>query len=197
MAFNDYIFIAASQQYELSTQQKCVDEKLECALEEKYGDLEEDDFSYNSLMKGLMEDGFQSTIDKNKLSRFPSPVSESDILAEIDGVIPKATRKSTTWSVNMWQEWSDHRQSIGAGFPPKLDEITNEELNFWLARFVVEARNKKGEAYEIGSLHSLCAGIQWYLRAQRRSTADRVKCVILISIRMRHLHIFVVYWIVV
>ena len=93
------------------------------ACKEKCGDLEEDDFSYNSLMKGVIQDGFQSTIDKNKLSRFSSPVSESKILAKIDRVIPKATRKSTIWSVNTWQEWSDHHQSIGSEFPPKLDEF--------------------------------------------------------------------------
>ena len=56
--FNNDMFIAASQQYELLTQQKCVDEELECALEEKYGDLEEEDFNYNSLMKGVTQDGF-------------------------------------------------------------------------------------------------------------------------------------------
>lgn len=172
--FNDDIFISASQQYELSTQQQEPDDEkyeLECALEEKYGDMEEEDFSYDRLMKGVTNKPAEPVSEGD--SRFAEPVSEGDILAKIDGMIPKGTRKSTTWSVNTWQEWSDHRQRLGSEFPPKLDAITNKELNYWLARFVVEARNKKGEAYEGGSLYSLCAGIQRYLRAQRRGTADR------------------------
>ena len=94
-------------------------------------------------------------------------------MKKIDGAIPKSTRKSTTWSVNTWEEWSDHRQSIGSDSPPKLDALTNGELNYWLDRFVVEVRNKKGECYEGGTLYSLCAGIQRYLRSKRRSTADK------------------------
>ena len=34
-------------------QQECVDE-LECVLEEKYGDMEEEDFSKNCLIKNVM-----------------------------------------------------------------------------------------------------------------------------------------------
>ena len=58
-------------------------------------------------------------------------------------------------------------------FPPKLSQITNKELNYWLSRFVLEARNKKGEPYEGGTLYSLCSGVQWYIRAERQSLADR------------------------
>ena len=61
-----------------------------------------------------------------------------------------------------------HRQSTSSEAPPSsLDVINNEELNRWLARFVVEVRTQKGEQYNGGSLYGLCAGIQRYIREKR------------------------------
>ena len=44
------------------------------------------------------------TVANLLLARFTDPVTEIDLLEKIDGAIPKATRKSTTWAVNTWQE---------------------------------------------------------------------------------------------
>lgn len=149
---NDEIFIAASQQFE---------------QQERYGKMDDYDFNLDRLMEGVGENGFEP---KNK-PRFARPVSESDILSKIEGTIPTATRKSTTWAANTWRDWADNRKRSDSEFPPALDAITNKELNYWMARFVLEARNKKGEAYEGGTLYSLCCGIQRFIRTERRNAA--------------------------
>ena len=51
--------------------------------------------------------------------------------------------------------------------PPKLEVVTNSQLNYWLSRFVVEARNTQGKLYTGVSLYGLCAGIQRYIRDKR------------------------------
>ena len=131
-------------------------------LEENYGHMVDDDFGLDRLMEGVSEAGFEPSRAKNELiivgnTRFGCPVTESDILNKIDGSIPTATRKSTTWAANF----------------PALDRINNKELNYWMARFVVEARNKKGEVYEGGTctLYSLCCGIQRFIHTERRNAA--------------------------
>ena len=171
---DDEIFIAASQQYE--RQQLFEQQDLE--LEENYGHMVDDDFGLDRLMEGVSEDGFQPSGAKNEPiivenARFARPVTESDILDKIDGSIPTATRKSTTWAANTWREWADHRKKISSEFPPALDRINNKELNYWMARFVVEARNKKGDVYEGGTLYCLCCGVQRFIRTERRNAAVR------------------------
>ncbi len=111
-------------------------------------------------------------------SRFAVPVTEKDILEKLKGTIPPATRKSTAWAANTWGEWAKSRKALNchgdeSEVPPRLSIIKNEELNFWLSRFVLEARNKKGEPYEGGTLYSLCAGLQRFIRGERRNLADR------------------------
>lgn len=45
-------------------------------------------------------------------------------------------------------EWRDARsKSSRDNVPPLLDAVTNEELNHWLAHFIVEVRNRNGERY--------------------------------------------------
>ena len=78
------------------------------------------------------------------ITRFAAPVSEEDLLKKITGSIPKATQKSTAWATTTWKDWGTNRQTAGNEFPPKLSEITNERLNYWLSRFVVKVRNKQG-----------------------------------------------------
>ena len=69
----------------------------------------DDDFGLDRLMEGVSEAGFEPSRANNELiivenARFGRPVTESDILNKIHGSIPKATRKSTTWAANTWQE---------------------------------------------------------------------------------------------
>ena len=51
----------------------------------------------------------------------------------------------------------DHRKSLGTEVPPPLDCMTNEQLNHWLARFIMEVRNQSGKPYAGGTLYGICA----------------------------------------
>ena len=67
-----------------------------------------------------------------------------------------------------WESWVDHRKSLKtAEIPPNLEHITNEDLNYWLARFVMEVRNQNGQPYVGGTLYGLCAALQRYVREKR------------------------------
>ena len=82
--------------------------------------------------------------------RFSNPVTEEDILKNIIGSIPVSTRKTTEWSVKTWREWAENQQSkCPTEVVPELEIITNEELNHWLSRFVIEVRNQQGNYYTV------------------------------------------------
>ena len=95
-----------------------------------------------------------------------SPVSESDIISKIQGAMPVITRKTTQWCTRIWEDWQDHRKAAGGDAPPVLEGI-NKALNYWLPRFVMECRNQNGGYYTGGTLYSICAGVQRYVREQR------------------------------
>ena len=60
-----------------------------------------------------------------------------------------------------------------------------------MARFVVEARNKKGEVYEGGTLYSLCCGVQRFIHTERRNAAVRGQ---LCDLDIHYLSTFVLFW---
>ena len=77
--------------------------------------------------------------------------------------IPKNTERNTNWAVKIWKEWSVHRQK---SFPGKYSEwpihlllANNHDLDYWLSKFVVEARRSDGECYPPNTLYSICCGL--------------------------------------
>lgn len=89
--------------------------------------------------------------------------------------IPKGTRHNTNWAVSVWKEWAEIRNGEATRRendlftfvePDILNLHNNDEINYWLAKFVVEIRKKKpcGEPYPPNSLYQLCCGIQRYFR---------------------------------
>ena len=112
--------------------------------------------------------------EKKETSRFAQPFTEETILKKIAGAIPTSTKRSTTWAVRVWDSWIENRASCSDNIelPVCLDIITNEQLNMWLARFVMEVRNQNGDPYIGGTLYGLCAGIQRYVREKRVGKHD-------------------------
>ena len=164
---------------------------LEC-----YEDMEEDDFKYDNLLMGVPRDGSESVQPHDDESvqpqddesvqpqddesvqlrddesvqpkRFADPVSEKEILDMIKSAVPQSTKLSTTWSANIWQDWLEYRQSKGdEDVPPPLVGINNDQLGYWLPRFVLEVQNKKGSEYIGSTIYALCAGIQRFVREDR------------------------------
>jgi hypothetical protein len=83
-------------------------------------------------------------------------------MEKIESAVPLSTRK-TTWAVNFWESWHKHCEKTGSDILSCLVVTTNDELKNWLARFVMEVRNRQGDPYIGGTLYGICAAIQQYI----------------------------------
>ena len=81
-------------------------------------------------------------------------VDDEELEKRKESRIPPNTRINTSWAVRAWSEWALERNGMiaikgetGITLPevnPDILNIThNEELNYWLSKFVVEVRKKK------------------------------------------------------
>ena len=71
--------------------------------------------------------------------------SDSDLQAVKENAVPKNTAKNTTWAVSIWKQWNTHRQKSYPGvyseWPVHLYLADENTLDYWLSKFVIEARN--------------------------------------------------------
>lgn len=89
-------------------------------------------------------------------SRFGSALSEDDVLALNQSVIPKNTRNRNQWARRLFEEWHFVRyQQPGK----KFGEYCDAELKDILPRFIHEVRRKDGLRYPNTSLVSIIAGV--------------------------------------
>ena len=114
-------------------------------------------------------DSRKSCVDDD-VQRFGPVVGEDELCTAVSESVPKKTREHTKWCVDTWSEWRLHRISIAKADsekPPNLEEMTNEQLNYWLSCFVMEVRRKDGSEYVGTTIHGLVCGLQRHLRAKR------------------------------
>ncbi|PFX15305.1 Zinc finger MYM-type protein 3 [Stylophora pistillata] len=108
-------------------------------------------------------------------------VDDEELEKRKESRIPPNTRINTSWAVRAWSEWALERNGMiaikgetGITLPevnPDILNIThNEEVNYWLSKFVVEVRKKKdpGTFYPPNTLYQLCCGLQRYMRDNGR-----------------------------
>ena len=102
-------------------------------------------------------------------------ISDEELRKRNETRIPVNTKASTSWTVNVWTEWAIERnwKSKDVCSTDKyttvncdLLELHDDELNYWLSKFVGEVRQKKepGRCCTPNSLYQMCCGIQRYLR---------------------------------
>ena len=91
-------------------------------------------------------------------------VSDSDIEQAKECAIPQNTKKSTSWAVKVWKEWTMNRQKVCPSWdcPPHLLLCTTQSLDYWLSKFVMEVRRVDGKPYPPNSLYQLWCGIMRY-----------------------------------
>ena len=94
-------------------------------------------------------------------SRFPS-VSDEEINILINDSKSKNTIKQTSWSVGVFEAWRIVRNTNGENIPDILD-MSDNELNAWLARFCVECRRNDGKEFPPNSLYQIFCGLQRHL----------------------------------
>ena len=83
---------------------------------------------------------------KLKLKHFAPPLSELEMTNVEKGPTVKNTQKCTDWAVRVFSEWCEERNTSEAEKCPAdlLDKPSPEAMNYWLSRFVVEARRADG-----------------------------------------------------
>ena len=108
----------------------------------------------------------------SKKARFPKPLSEMQMTNLEKGPVVPNTEKSTAWALRTFNDWRNERnkQSATGDICPLdlLEKPEAEKLNFWLSRFVVEARCKDGEPYPARTLYLLLAGLLRYGRSKSK-----------------------------
>ena len=100
------------------------------------------------------------------VKQFAEPKSDAEVDQLRRQGIPANTLKGTKWAVNVWRDWTAYRWSVchPLDFPPHLYVCSNEELNRWLSKFVVEVRRKDGKPCPPQSLYQICCGLLRYVR---------------------------------
>ena len=89
--------------------------------------------------------------------------------------IPANTKVNTSWAVRCWEEWAVERnvkvkknssKEKYYEVNPDIKKVANEQLDYWLGKFVLEIRKKKepGSVYPPNTLYQMCCGLQRFLR---------------------------------
>ena len=95
-------------------------------------------------------------------------VKESDIQNAREGTVPPNTKRHTMWSRNCYDTWLQARNCAFTDFEPedcrfrsvpKQEELSIDEMNYWLSRFVLEVKKKDGGDYRHEVLYSLFCGL--------------------------------------
>ena len=83
----------------------------------------------------------------------------------------------TKYCDSIWNEWRHRRNSFTATevVPQHLPNIDADTLQYWMSRFVLEARKKDGNEYPPNTLHHICCGIMRHLRQIGQPSLDIFK----------------------
>ena len=112
-----------------------------------------------------------SLLKKEVVKRFASPACTDTMNKLCEGYIPSNTAKNTQWGLRVFQQLREQRvgdQESGECPQNLLENPTAELLNYWLSRFVVEARRADGKEYPSSTIYHLLAALLRYSRSKCR-----------------------------
>ena len=95
--------------------------------------------------------------------RFKTATSEEEINVITKGYIPNNTKRSTSWSVKVFNEWRCAREGLKKCPENLFQSPVPEDLNYWLPRFINEVRKSDGDPYPPRSIHQILAGLQRHM----------------------------------
>ncbi len=78
------------------------------------------------------------------LRRYTIPVTDADVAKARVESVPKKTREDSSYCVKVWKDWASNRQQMSNVEIPPLEELDKQGLQYWLSRFLMEIRTKKG-----------------------------------------------------
>ena len=102
--------------------------------------------------------------------RFAPPKSDDEVQAARKNAVPSNTAKNTNWAVKVWRDWRGHRLQMcnsTLDCPPHLLLCSNSELDYWLSKFVLEARRLDGQPYPPRTMYGIVCSIMRYVRELR------------------------------
>ena len=109
--------------------------------------------------------------ESDQRTRFEKPTAVNEIKPRERERIPLKTRQSTSWSVNVYQAWAEHRNSQieilrdeYTSVPLNFQATTVEEVNCWLTRYILEVMRAGGKPYPVNSLYSISTGVLRHFR---------------------------------
>jgi hypothetical protein len=103
----------------------------------------------------------QKPLAKAESARFGPEVTDAQLKELITSQENGNTKNNTKWAVNVFEKWRGVRSEDNI---PEFHEMNGQEMNFWLQRFVVEARRQDGKEYPPKSLYLIVCGLLRYLR---------------------------------
>ena len=148
--------LAASQQYEDSIGRSPDEEDFmlcnllpaghACRKDELDGDGENKPPSENHAGDREPSPAQRPSNSQGRACRFANPLTDSEIVQKIDDTVPMSTRKTTQWSIKLWEDWRQHRlttATCSSDIPLILEGITNKKLSYRLSKFVTECRKQQ------------------------------------------------------
>ena len=111
---------------------------------------------------------FQPPKKRLKLSKhcFADPKKSSEIANLTKGYIPPNTVKNTSWALKVFLEWlCAQSESVSNQKCPEdlFEKPETASLNYWIPRFVAEARKQDGKLYPAKTIYQLLAGLQRHM----------------------------------
>ena len=108
--------------------------------------------------------------------RFRAPISSDECRRFEDSWVSDASRRKWNWVLNIFEEWRETRNEAvlkveNSGEPvlnQRIDEMSDEDLDFFLGRFVAEVRKEDGQEYPGKTIYEMICSLQCYLRFQRK-----------------------------
>ena len=84
-----------------------------------------------------------------------------------------ATHRKCEWAYHIYRAWQINRNIKALGDPTlrhigDLVDLSDEDMNFAICRFVLEIRKKSGEIYPAETLHEIIICLQLYLMTKGR-----------------------------
>ena len=112
-----------------------------------------------------------------QLERFAEPVADGVVVDRSRAGVPKNTQHHNKWAVNTWTKWSiarsnrrvvDTEENVVCDKFTKmlisLDHMPDDQLNYWIGKFILETRKADGSQYPPKTVFALVMGIQSHLR---------------------------------
>ena len=109
-----------------------------------------------------------------KTTRFGPLVDTDEVESLKASAVPKNTSKDTAWTVKVFSDWRNARNTETRKYGIKKDkwalvpelshDIETKLLDYWMQRFIIEAKRRDGTPYPALTVKHLCVGIQRFLR---------------------------------